>query len=63
MKVFTRQQLELLKKSQRELHDLLPEIDKAEDCGIECSAFREIAHRLSDQLARIEQSFMQELQD
>ena len=33
-----------LREAQRELLDILPEFDKATECGIECSELRE-AHR------------------
>lgn len=29
-----------LLQAERDLHDLLPEIDKAEECGIDCQARR-----------------------
>lgn len=61
--IFDRRQLEQLKRAQREIHDLLPTIDAAEQCGVECSAFRQIARDLSDRLVAIEQNFMRDLRD
>ena len=31
-----------LLQSERLLHDILPEMDKAEECGIECQEFRRV---------------------
>ncbi len=59
--IFDRRQLEALKQSQRALHDLLPTIDKAESCGVECSAFRAIAQDLATRLANIERHFMSDI--
>lgn len=41
-----------LQQSQRELIDILPEIDNAEACGVECQEYRRIH---SEAMDRIEQ--------
>jgi hypothetical protein len=33
--------IDALKQAERDLHDLLPEIDRAEACGIDCSDIRQ----------------------
>jgi hypothetical protein len=37
----------------RDLHDLLPELDKLEDCGVECKQHRELAEKYRRQLEAI----------
>jgi len=41
----------------RKLHDILPDFDKAEKCGIDCSEFRQFHKELFDQLTAIKQQF------
>lgn len=56
--VFQRRHFEQLKLAQRQLHDLLPLIDKADKCGIECAEFRQIGQELGRRLETIESEFM-----
>lgn len=56
--VFTRQHFDLLKDAQRKLADLLPLMDKAERCGIECAQFREVAGELGRRFESFEREFM-----
>lgn len=41
----------------RQLHDLLPEMDKAEECGADCLQHRMQARKLQKQLEAIRQQF------
>jgi hypothetical protein len=43
--------LSKLKQAQRNIHDILPELDKAEACGIECQQYRQL---VADTQQRIE---------
>ena len=47
-------QYEKLKSAQTELHDLLPTIDDAEACGIECQALRGVVKSNLDVLTEME---------
>lgn len=58
LQVFTRTHFKALKDAQRDLHDILPEIDKADRCGIECREFREVLDELSRRFTAIEREFM-----
>lgn len=46
-----------LKEAQRQLHDVLPEIDKAEECGVECQHYRELHAEVGRRLAAILDKF------
>lgn len=46
-----------LLKSERELHDWLPELDKAEDCGIECQYLRDSAKAMLERIAKFKQHY------
>lgn len=39
--------------SERALHDLLPEMDAAQDCGIDCQAYREIHAQAMEKIAKL----------
>jgi hypothetical protein len=43
---------DMLIESQRRLQNVLPEIDKAESCGIDCSEFRQGHAYLSETVGR-----------
>ena len=58
MNPFTRADFDLLKTEQRRLTDLLPVLDRAEQCGVECQAFREVAREFLTRLGLIEKNFM-----
>lgn len=47
-----------LQDAQKRLNDLLPIMDKAENCGIECQTFREVARDLLERLTAIQREFM-----
>lgn len=56
--IFNRQQYERLKETQRLLHDMRTEFDKAEQCGVACEALRGIADDIASKLAAIERHYM-----
>ena len=47
-----------MKQARRTLDEVLPLMDKAEKCGIECQVFKEVRERISDQLKNLEAEFM-----
>lgn len=57
-RVFTREDYEQVRKAQRDLHDASIVMDKAEACGIDVSALRQIKDELMDFLVSIEKEFM-----
>jgi len=42
-----------LKKAQRELHDILAELDRAEECDIDCQVYREIQQAQYEQVSKL----------
>lgn len=59
--VFTQQDVDMLKKAQRKLADLIPMLDKAERCGVDCDVYRAIVKELGDRLENVEREFMNPL--
>lgn len=47
-----------MKQARRTLDEVLPLMDKAEKCGVECQVFREVRDRVADQLKNLEAEFM-----
>lgn len=43
--------------AERELHDMLADLDAQESCGFDCQAFREIRQHQLDQISRIKQAY------
>lgn len=43
---------DLLSKAARDLHDIIPEIEKAELCGVDCQEFRSGHAYLSDRVSK-----------
>ena len=56
--LFNSEQYAELKRQQRIIHDLLPEFDKAEACGIECQELRGLAAYIAETLGNIERHYM-----
>ncbi len=56
--IFTRAHFDALKRAERDLHDLLEVLDKADRCGIECQEFRQVRDELGRRLSAIEREFM-----
>ena len=46
-----------LHQSQRELTDLLPELDKAEECGIDCQLYRQSLQEALEQANNLLKNF------
>ncbi len=61
--IFSREQRAQLQSDLRELHDILPMIDDAEKCGVECSVFRDVVNELRTNLETIESKFMQRIRE
>lgn len=57
-KIFSKAEHTKLKKAQRQLHDLLPIVDDAAACGVDCEAFKAVLSEIGDQLNEIEKRFM-----
>jgi len=58
VQIFTRQDLETLVEQERKLLDLLPEFDKAEECGENCQLLRELAQKELKRIQAIKSNFM-----
>lgn len=58
IKIFTDDDVLKMKQARRTLDEVLPLIDKAESCGIECKIFKDVRNRISDQLINLEKEFM-----
>lgn len=56
--IFTQQDYELLRRERRRLADLIETLDKAGQCGIDCTMYRSMRDEIDGQLAAIEQHFM-----
>jgi hypothetical protein len=56
--IFNRNHYEQVLNAERKLHDLLPVLDKAENCGIDCGQFRDLHQYLSQQLSALKREFM-----
>lgn len=55
---FTRQHYDGLKKTQRELADMLSEFDKLGECGLDCTAWREIHREMTANLEAFERHYL-----
>lgn len=55
---FTREQVDRLKSAQRTLSEILPELDRAEKCGLDMSGNRALCGTLGDVLRAIDQHFV-----
>ena len=47
------EQIADLQQAQRALHDLLPEFDKAEECGIDCQGYRSVTSETNRQIGKM----------
>jgi len=54
---FTRKEWDELKAAQRQISDLHPTMDKAENCGVDCTEMRAIAAEILSRLSAIEREF------
>jgi hypothetical protein len=57
-KIFSKAHYDSLIKAERELHDVLPDIDSAEACGLDCTAYRDAVLRLQESFSSVKQHFM-----
>ena len=53
----TQEQVIALQTAQRELHDIIPEIDKAEQCGIDCQLYRQLQQEATDRISKMIEHF------
>lgn len=49
--------VQALQQAQREIHDILPVIDDAEKCGIECQQYRVLVDEVNERITKILQYF------
>lgn len=56
--IFTKRDFDSVQDAKRTIHDLLPQLDKAEGCGIECAEIRQVAETFRNRLEAIEKQFM-----
>ena len=56
--IFTKRDFDAVQEAKRTIHDLLPQLDKAENCGIECAEIRQVAEAFRTRLEAIEKNFM-----
>lgn len=54
---YTRADYERLREAQRLINEVLPIIDKIENCGTACDAFREVCAELSGRLSQLQAEF------
>lgn len=55
---FTRSHYDQLKEAQRKITDLAGVLDKIENCGAPCDAFRAVSQELLDRLSKLEAEWM-----
>ena len=55
---FTRSHYDKLKDAERRITDLATAIDKIENCGAPCEAFREVAAQLLERFGQLEKEYM-----
>ena len=46
-----------LTTAERDLHDILPEMDKAEECGIDCQEFRRMHGEAMSSIEALKRNF------
>lgn len=46
-----------LREADRELHDVLSELDKADECGIECREYRRVVKEQREQISKLIQNY------
>ena len=58
IKIFNEDDVQEIKQARRTLDEVLPLIDKAEKCGVDCQVFREVRDQKDDELKNLEAEFM-----
>jgi hypothetical protein len=56
--LFTAADYQALRSTRRNLNDMIIKMDKAQACGLDCTAWRQARDSIDAQLAQIEQLFM-----
>jgi len=54
---FTKRDFDELKRMERRLTDMLPILDRAESCGVECQTFREVVQEFLRRFGLFESNF------
>ena len=44
-------------QAERQLHDILPDIDNAEECGVECQEYRRVHAEYMQQIEKLKAKF------
>lgn len=52
-----REMVDELKRSERALNDIIPELDKGEQCGIDCQEYRSIRDEAAERISKLIQHF------
>lgn len=55
--ILTNEQHASLIKAERDLHDVLPDMDKAEECGIDCQEFRRLHGEAMERIEALKRNF------
>lgn len=55
--LFSRDQVEAFHRAARELNQLGPEIERAEECGIDCQALRAVAQELQRRIDAMRRNY------
>jgi hypothetical protein len=58
LRILDKTHLESVKRAQRSLHDIIPLMDDAEACGVDCISHRKIADDFAKILIEIEKRFL-----
>ena len=58
IKLFNEEDVRESKEARKQLADVLPFMDAAEECGVQCQAFKDVRKQLDDNLKAIEAHFM-----
>ena len=56
--LFTPADYQTLRLARQTLNNLIPQMDKAKACGVDCSSYLQMVQDLDQQLAAIQQHFM-----
>ena len=53
----TNEQYAKILEAERAIHDVLPDLDKLEECGVECQAYRDGLRQKQEQIEAIKRNF------
>lgn len=51
------EQQQSILNAERTLHDLLPELDKSEECGVDCQAYRSAVKEMQGRIEAMKRNF------